>query len=152
MESDSVDEFLLKHVIEHIQDSLSLMEELYRVAKHDATLKIIVPHGATDDAFEDPTHRRVYFPWSFFYFQQPAYWRADYGYRGDWHPEKVELVVFRDRFRDWPEDKIFEEINTKRNQVHEIRATMKAVKPARAQVRELSRLARPEITFIDGLG
>ena len=30
---------------------------------------------------------------SFAYFAQPTYWRADYGYRGDWAVEDIVLVM-----------------------------------------------------------
>jgi SAM-dependent methyltransferase len=93
LESDSVDEFLLRHVIEHIHASLEMMQELYRLAKPNAFATIVVPFGASDPAWEDPTHVRAYFPGSFDYFSQPNYWRADYGYRGDWQPRKIGLFV-----------------------------------------------------------
>jgi hypothetical protein len=41
------------------------MQELWRVAKPDAILGIRCPHGASDDADEDPTHVRRMFPRSF---------------------------------------------------------------------------------------
>ena len=37
--------------------------------------------------------RAPYFAGSFGFFSQPHYWRADYGYRGDWQPEVVRLLV-----------------------------------------------------------
>lgn len=74
---DSVEEFLLSHVLEHIPNVLPMMQELHRVARHDARMVIRVPHGASDDAFEDPTHVRQLFHGSFGYFSQPYYWRAD---------------------------------------------------------------------------
>ena len=66
------------------------MQELWRIAKPNAKMVIRVPHGASDDAWEDPTHVRAYFSNSFGYYSQPYYWRADYGYRGDWLHEKLQ--------------------------------------------------------------
>src|SRR5688572_28200923 len=63
--SDTIDEFLLSHLIEHIRGSLDLMQELYRLAKPHARAVIRVPHGASDDAWEDQTHVRAYFAQSF---------------------------------------------------------------------------------------
>ena len=57
---DSIDEFLLSHVIAHISTPLDLMQELHRIAKPGAVAKIRVPYGSSDDAFEDPTHVRQY--------------------------------------------------------------------------------------------
>lgn len=85
----SCDEFLLSHVLEHVRNALGLMQELHRIAKPDAKIVIRTPHGSSDDAWDDPTHVRPYFPNSFNYFSQLAYWRADYGYRGDWELKKL---------------------------------------------------------------
>src|SRR5262245_58436009 len=74
---DSVDEFLLSHVIEHIRHPLPLMAELWRVATPGASMVIRCPYGSSDDAFEDPTHVRQMFLNSFGYFGQGAYRRAD---------------------------------------------------------------------------
>ena len=93
MEDESVDEFLLSHVIEHVNNPLPLMQELYRIATPNAVALIRTPYGSSDDAFEDPTHVRQYFHGSFGYFSQPFYWRADYGYRADWQVETIQLIV-----------------------------------------------------------
>ena len=76
VEPNTVDEFLLSHVIEHVNDSLGLMQELHRIAKPGALATIRTPFGSSDDAWEDPTHVRAYFPNSFGYFSQPFYWRV----------------------------------------------------------------------------
>jgi SAM-dependent methyltransferase len=73
----------LGDVIEHLHHTLPLMQELHRVPKPGAKAVIRVPHGASDDAWEDPTHLRGYFQSSSGYFSQQFYWRADYHYRGD---------------------------------------------------------------------
>ncbi|PGT95614.1 methyltransferase domain-containing protein, partial [Bacillus cereus] len=92
-DDNSIDEFLAVHLLEHIQRPLDLMEELHRIAKQNAIMVCNVPYGSSDDAFEDPTHIRQFFLNSFTYFSQPIYWRADYGYRGDWLIEKLILVI-----------------------------------------------------------
>lgn len=134
---DRFDEFLLSHLIEHIRDPLSLMQELHRIAAPGAKAIVRVPHGATDDAFEDPTHVRQYFPNSFGYFSQPYYWRADYGFRGDWKTEEVTLVVSRDEHEGMPPEEIMKRIKTLRNVVQEMVAKLIAVKPVREPRREL---------------
>ena len=50
---ESVGQFLISHVIEHIRDSLGLMQELWRLATPGATAVIRVPHGGSDDAWRD---------------------------------------------------------------------------------------------------
>lgn len=61
-ESNSVDEILLNHVLEHLGEStetyLSIMKEMYRVCKPGATVTIVVPHPRHDDFLNDPTHVR----------------------------------------------------------------------------------------------
>ena len=129
-EESSVDEILLSHVIEHIFDPLSLMQEVYRIAKPDSYCTIRVPHGANDEAWEDQTHKRVYFPGSFGYFSQPYYWKADYGYRGDWQVEVIRLTVDR-KFNGTNGKQFLSRINSERNLVNEMVAVLRAVKPMR---------------------
>ena len=137
LEDDSADEFLLSHIIEHLEYPLPLMQELHRIAKPGARAVIRVPHGASDDAYEDPTHVQQYFHGSFGYFSQPFYWRADYGYRGDWKAEKIEMMVPRADNEGLPASRIMEKINTLRNQVLEIVVELFAVKPVRPASKDL---------------
>lgn len=141
----SVEEFLLSHVLEHIPKVLPMMQELHRVARHDARMVIRVPHGASDDAFEDPTHVRQLFHGSFGYFSQPYYWRADYGYRGDWITDRVELTVAQ-RLRGLTHEQIWECIQSQRNVVVEMVAHLRAVKPARMPLRDLQNV--PQIVLV----
>jgi SAM-dependent methyltransferase len=135
---DSVDEFLLSHVIEHIPDSLALMQELHRIARAGAKARIRVPHGASDDAWEDPTHVRAYFPGSFGYFSQPYYWRADYGYRGDWQPNAITLHVPAALISTAESlDTLYARTRSERNLVTELVVELEAIKPAREPRREL---------------
>lgn len=145
LEDNSVDEILASHLIEHIQKPLSLLEELHRVAKPDSLLTIRCPYGSSDDAWEDPTHVRPYFLGSFGYFGQPFYWRADYGYRGDWQVEKVELVLLKRKFAAFGTREMLDAIMSHRNIVAEMVATLRAVKPIREPLRELQ--VAPEVRF-----
>ncbi len=114
---DTIEEFLLSHVVEHIQNVLPLMQELHRVAKPGARAVIRVPYGSSDDAFEDPTHVRQFFVNSFTYFSQPCYWRADYGYRGDWSTKQITLVVDRKTHQNMAAQEILQRVSTLRNVV-----------------------------------
>ena len=134
----SIDEFLLSHVLEHIGNVLGLMRELHRVATPGATAWVRVPHGASDDAFEDPTHARARFPGSFGCFSQPYCWRADYGQRGDWETESVTRRVPAANFAAGTDDgAILARVTRERNLVSAMVAKLRAVKPARAPRREL---------------
>lgn len=137
MEDDSVDEVLASHLIEHLRYPLPLMGELHRVCRADAIATFRVPYGSSDSAFEDPTHVRQYFLNSFGYFSQPFYWRADYGYRGDWHPEEIQLRVERQRYEGMSAEAILNDIHTLRNVVQEMVAVLRCIKPAREPKKEL---------------
>jgi len=132
----SVDEFLLSHVMEHIRNVLPMMQELHRIAAPDARMVVRVPYGSSDDAFEDPTHVRQLFVGSFGYFSQPYYWRADYGYRGDWLTESVTLEV-QPSLAHLPDAELWDRVNRERNVVTEMVATLRAIKPIREPRREL---------------
>ncbi len=147
LEDDYVDEFLLSHVIEHLRNPLPLMQELHRIAKPNALAAIRVPYGSSDDAFEDPTHVQRYFLNSFGYFSQPSYWRADYGYRGDWQPEKVRLLLPAAENQGLSPKEIMTKISTLRNQVGEMMAELRAVKPIREPKKELQRAPKIELSL-----
>jgi SAM-dependent methyltransferase len=136
------------HVLEHVRNTLPLLEDLHRVAKPDAKLVFNLPYGSSDDAHEDPTHVRAYFLNSFGYFSQPAYWRTDYGYRGDWQPGRIVLRVKESRYRGRPAEQILEDVMSKRNVVVEMSAHLTAVKPIRAPKRELLVAPKIEVQFV----
>ena len=142
---NSIDQFMMSHTIEHITNTLPLMQELHRIAKPDAKIVIRCPYGSSDDADEDPTHVRRYFLQSWLYFAQPAYWRADYGYRGDWQVETIELVVPTSRFNGMTVETAMNIVRSERNVVREMIATLRAVKPIREPKRELQ--VPPAIKF-----
>ena len=144
-EDDSIDEFLANHLIEHLQNSLPFMGELHRIAKPNARAVFRVPYGSSDDAFEDPTHVRQYFLNSFQYFSQPLYWRADYGYRGDWLTEKIDLIVETNSHKGETPEEIMWQVHTFRNIVKEMVVELRAIKPIREPKRELQVLPKIEI-------
>lgn len=135
--ADSASEIVMSHVLEHLDHVLSLMQELWRVAAPAGRLTIQVPHGASDDAFEDPTHKRQLFVGSFGYFGQPYYWRADYGYRGDWDVESVTLKLHAADHPDRTFEAVMAKVKRDRNVVNEMTAVLTAVKPARQPDRSL---------------
>ena len=128
------------HVIEHLHNPLPLMAELWRVAKDGAEAVFRTPYGSSDDADEDPTHVRRLYVQSWDYFAQPNYWRADYGYRGDWQPTRVVLRIGRD-LNDLAPEEVMWAVRHQRNVVAEMTAHLTAVKPARPPDRALQRAA-----------
>lgn len=65
-ETDSVDEVMFNHSLEHMGADaavfLQIMRELYRVCRHDALVRINVPHPRHDNFIGDPTHVRIVTP------------------------------------------------------------------------------------------
>lgn len=65
-EADSVDEVLFNHSLEHMGADpavfLRIMQNLYRICRHEAVIQINVPHPRHDDFIGDPTHVRVITP------------------------------------------------------------------------------------------
>jgi SAM-dependent methyltransferase len=53
---NSVDEILLRMVLEHTQKPIEVMKEIYRICKNKAKVKIIVPYFSCENAFSNITH------------------------------------------------------------------------------------------------
>ena len=136
----TVTEIIGNDLIEHIADPLALMQELWRVAQPGARCTFALPYGSSDDAWEDPTHVRPYFIDSWIYFSQPAYFRADYGYRGDWQATSLRLSVRLDVGPD-----TLSQVMALRNVVTRQVVELQAIKPMRPPAREL--LAKPVLSF-----
>jgi SAM-dependent methyltransferase len=124
------------HVIEHLSDPLPFMEELWRVTEPGGLASFRCPYGSSDDADEDPTHVRRMFAGSWGYFGQPHYWRADYGFRGDWQPVAVTLSLFPE-FAEFTDAELQVMVRLQRNVVAEMAAVLRCVKPRREPRREL---------------
>lgn len=58
--SHSVDEIHMYHVLEHLQEPVKKVEELYRILKPGGILHIRVPHFSSMGAFSDITHVRPF--------------------------------------------------------------------------------------------
>ena len=62
------DEVEAYDVIEHLNDIVATMNEIHRICRHGAVLKVTVPHFSCANAFTDPTHRHYFSRFSFDYF------------------------------------------------------------------------------------
>ena len=131
---DTFDEMVMSHVLEHLDQPLFVMQELHRVAKPSCRFTVKVPYGSSDDAWEDPTHVRLYFLKSFSYFEQPVYHTNDYGYRGDWKSLRIILMLYKSRFEGVPQSEILNIVNRERNAVKEMVVEMECVKPIRGRL------------------
>ncbi len=144
---NAASEFRMSHVLEHIGDTLALMQELHRIAEPGARLTLRTPYGSSDDADEDPTHCHRFFMNSFGYFSQPFYWRADYGYRGDWEPS-VTLLVRRSENEGLSAEAVLQKVQQLRNVVVEMVAVLEAIKPIRPADRALQRIPTVKLQLV----
>jgi len=58
--ADSVDVVHLRHVLEHMEDPVEVLSEVWRITKPGATVNIRVPHYTGPFAWRDPTHKRCF--------------------------------------------------------------------------------------------
>ena len=65
---NTIDEVLAIHLVEHLPDTIRVMEEMYRMTRPGAIVTIEVPHYKHSNAYKDPTHVRFFTEESFDYF------------------------------------------------------------------------------------
>lgn len=53
---EAFDEILAYHVLEHVANKPAIIEEIWRIARQNAVIRIKLPDRAHKDAFLDPTH------------------------------------------------------------------------------------------------
>ncbi len=66
--SGEFDLLIAHHVLEHLSDLVATMEEIWRVAKGGAIVRISVPYFSFPGSFQDPTHKRFFTLRTFDYF------------------------------------------------------------------------------------
>lgn len=71
--SDSADCVRVSHLLEHLDDPMAALTEIWRISKHRALVQIRVPHYSGHYAWKDPTHRRCFSAESFSYFGENPY-------------------------------------------------------------------------------
>ena len=107
-DADSFDEVYANDVIEHLDNILLTMEEIHRVSRAGAVIRITVPHFSSANAFTDPTHRHYFGFFSFHYFTGenafPFYTAAKFMRRSSlivFQPTLVNKLLWRVAAR-WP--------------------------------------------------
>jgi SAM-dependent methyltransferase len=86
----SIDGVYVYHILEHLEDFLATMNEIWRVCRHGALVYVKVPHSASSFVtWKDPTHRRglsiatfayfdsTYFDGAAFYYYSKARFRIE---------------------------------------------------------------------------
>ena len=67
-DDDSVDEVVMMHCLEHLDEHNNAVKEIYRILKKDARVIFTVPHFTWQFAYADPTHKHFFAYWTFFYY------------------------------------------------------------------------------------
>ncbi len=86
------------NIIEHLDDVVKVMEELSRISKAGATVKIIVPYFRARWAYIDPTHRHHFTVDSFSYFDSEHIHSKLYNYSQVRF--KVKKVIFNEKLQN----------------------------------------------------
>ncbi len=89
-QDETFEEILADNVLEHIENFIPLMEELYRILKKGGVLKIWVPYYNSVGAFQDPIHKRFFTEDTFLYFT--GYHRfPDYNFKCKFKLKKIQI-------------------------------------------------------------
>lgn len=83
-----------RHLLEHIDDTVKIMEEIWRVAKPGAVVSIKVPYYASAGAYQDPTHRRFFTEKTFEYFLPRVKQRAvpNYSFKAEFEIVRIGYI------------------------------------------------------------
>jgi SAM-dependent methyltransferase len=103
------DEVIMHDVLEHLDNIVLVMEEIHRVCRAGARVRITVPHFSCANAFRDPTHRHYFSRFSCDYFTGENsfgfYTRVHFRRRSSeivFHPTLINKIVWR-LARKYPE-------------------------------------------------
>ena len=67
IESDSAEDIVCSHYVEHTTDLIKFMDEVYRILKPGGKIKIIAPYYTSIRCWQDPTHKRAISDATFLY-------------------------------------------------------------------------------------
>lgn len=146
-ETNSVSEIYMNHVLEHLGANVDIfkgiMQELYRICRHDAIIQINVPHPRHDNFLDDPTHVRAITPnlLGLFDREKCDYWEkmgaANSQLAKYWHVDfrTIESILvptpkYLEAYQSGSlsNDEFMELANTKNNVVSEYSIKLKVVK------------------------
>ncbi len=97
-EDSLFDEIIADNVIEHLDNVILVMEELSRISKLGATIKVVVPYFRSKWAYIDPTHRHYFTVDSFAYFDPENIISELYKYSQVRF--KVKKVIFNEKLKN----------------------------------------------------
>ena len=102
---NAVEEIIALSILEHLSDTVFIMEEIYRVCKNNAVLTITVPYAKSSAAFKDPTHKKFFVEKTFDYFDQDftkGKRLPDYNLKCNFKVQKISYKYYTPWFKDVP--------------------------------------------------
>jgi len=93
-EDEVFDEVYIDNALEHLEDVLRVMEEVHRICKNGAMIKVIVPYFRSTWALTDPTHRHFFAVQSMSFFDPKSVICTRYDYTLARY--SVEKIVFNE--------------------------------------------------------
>jgi SAM-dependent methyltransferase len=86
LQDSTVDSLHASHVLEHFDDLVGLMDEIWRVCKPGARVYVTVPHASSSYlTWRDPTHRRGMTLSTFSYFDRATHEGSAFAYYSKAH-------------------------------------------------------------------
>lgn len=67
-EDDTFEEIIAINVLEHLPDTIKVMEELWRISRNGAKVVIRIPYWNSIDFVTDPTHKKLFNEYTFEFF------------------------------------------------------------------------------------
>jgi SAM-dependent methyltransferase len=58
--NNSFKEIVMHDIFEHLSDPINVLEEIFRISKNHAIIKIRVPHFSSGNTWSDLTHKRAF--------------------------------------------------------------------------------------------
>ena len=84
------------HLIEHVGDVITTMEEFHRVTKPGGTIFLLTPHYSDVNSFSDPTHRWHLSTYSFnYFFPGGTHGRDNWYSKVRMRPQEIHLTLLR---------------------------------------------------------
>jgi predicted SAM-dependent methyltransferase len=71
--SDSAEDIICNHYVEHTSDLIKFMDEIYRILKPGGKVKFVAPYYTSMRCWQDPTHKRAISEATFLYYNKQ--WR-----------------------------------------------------------------------------
>jgi predicted SAM-dependent methyltransferase len=95
LQSDVADSVYANQVLEHIDNTVLLMQEIFRICRPGAEVTLRVPYYTSIGAFKDPTHRSFFTEETFRYFTRHCWERFDYELGVDFKVERIDYTYLR---------------------------------------------------------